>query len=205
MVKTIPMGMVNVFLIEENGKSVLVDTGVEEMGLQIYEKVKDKNVQAIVLTHGHQDHAGSAKFLSEKLQVPVAMHKGDYPMISEGIRKDLVIAKRVASFMGHVNDNPALIKPFEVDCFLKEGDTLKQFGVAGKVIELPGHTKGSIGILTEEGLITGDTMTNMGQPDKAVLWEEEEEMKRSFEKIKKLHPPFFFVSHGEGFPYEAIL
>lgn len=50
------------------------------------------------------------------------------------------------------------IEKFKPTIFLKDGDSLECFGIKGKIIALPGHTKGSIGIDVEQKeLIVGDS------------------------------------------------
>jgi glyoxylase-like metal-dependent hydrolase (beta-lactamase superfamily II) len=51
------------------------------------------------------------------------------------------------------------LQKFKPDIFLRDGQDLGEYGFGAKIIHLPGHTKGSIGILTEEGdLFAGDTL-----------------------------------------------
>lgn len=207
MVQRIEMGMVNCFLITGEKSSVLVDTGTKEMGQDIYEQVKDKNVACIVLTHGHHDHTGSAKFLSGKLGVPIAMHEDDYEIVKKPDSRTLQIAPRMKQFFEGLNERAkeTTIEFFTPNYYFTQGDNLTQFGVQGEIVYLPGHTKGSIGILTKEGLIAGDTMVNMGQPSTAVLYEDENQMMGSYEEIKKLQPKLIFTAHGAPFTLEEIV
>lgn len=48
------------------------------------------------------------------------------------------------------------LEVFEPTIFLKNGDDLRSYGVDARVVELPGHTKGSIGIAVEDNLFVGD-------------------------------------------------
>jgi hydroxyacylglutathione hydrolase len=52
---------------------------------------------------------------------------------------------------------------FMPDFFVSQGDRLSEYGFDAEGIELPGHSKGSIGLLTEEGdLFCGDLLANVG-------------------------------------------
>lgn len=68
-------------------KWVLVDTGLENSAEFIIECAKDKfgegsRPEAIIITHGHFDHVGSVKKLSEYYDVPVYAHKLELPYIT---------------------------------------------------------------------------------------------------------------------------
>ena len=46
-----------------------------------------------------------------------------------------------------------------------EGDDLSGYGFEAKVLHLPGHSKGSIGLLAADGsLFSGDLLENRGKP-----------------------------------------
>lgn len=51
---------------------------------------------------------------------------------------------------------------FEPMVYLQDGDNLNEYGVDAKVVELPGHTEGSIGLEIEgDKLFVGDALMNM--------------------------------------------
>jgi glyoxylase-like metal-dependent hydrolase (beta-lactamase superfamily II) len=72
----------NWFLLEEDGRVVVVDTGFPayrpqlEGGLAALGRTT-ADVEAIVLSHAHADHAGSAERLRRELGVTVHLHAGD--------------------------------------------------------------------------------------------------------------------------------
>lgn len=72
----------NWFLLEQDGWVVVVDTGFPayrpqlEGGLAVLGRTRDA-VEAVVVTHAHADHAGSAERLRRELGVPVHVHAGD--------------------------------------------------------------------------------------------------------------------------------
>lgn len=72
--------------------------------------------------------------------------------------------------------------------FLKNSDTLKNYGVDAEIVELPGHTKGSIGIkIGTSDFIVGDALINIFYPTKALLYGNFQEMKKS---ANYSHPAF---------------
>jgi glyoxylase-like metal-dependent hydrolase (beta-lactamase superfamily II) len=83
----------------------------------------------IVLTHTHIDHIGALEEMRSKLNIPVVLHHAD--------------ASRLA------------LKP---EMELKDNDTIVVGRLSLKVLHTPGHTPGSLCILTGKYLISGDTI-----------------------------------------------
>ncbi len=78
------------------------------------------------------------------------------------------------------------------------------YGLAARVIHLPGHTKGSIAILTEDGqFIAGDLYTNRGKPGLSPYIKDFNEYRRSIEKAKQLMGSIRTVYPGHGMPFAA--
>ena len=103
-------GRVRQFLILGEDEALLIDTGFEDSN--VYHTVKNitQLPVKVIMTHGDPDHAGGLKDFGK-----CYLHKGDWPLISEGIQ----------------------LEP------LKEGDVFKCGGYTLETIEIPGHTYGS--------------------------------------------------------------
>jgi glyoxylase-like metal-dependent hydrolase (beta-lactamase superfamily II) len=88
--------------------------------------------------------------------------------------------------------------PFEPEVFLHEGLTLESYGVGAKVIELPGHTKGSVGIVVgKTDIIVGDALMNIFYPCKSMLYEDREVMERSAQRISSFTNSTIYFGHGK--------
>lgn len=187
MAKVTKIGrMMNCYLIEGEQGAVLVDTQGESQREFLAKWLGDKNVGLIVLTHGHIDHVANAAYLSEKLDAPIAMHRADLPLLqNNGARK-----LHASTFLGFVVKffswfaMKAKIDPFVPEVFLKEGDTLEDYGINAVVKELPGHTAGSIGLLVDgDQLLAGDAVASYIVPTVAVVFEDEKKMLESADWI----------------------
>lgn len=86
--------LVNWFLVDVAGRVVVVDTGLPgyrpqfEPGLALLGR-GPKDVEAILLTHSHSDHTGSAEALRRELDVPVYVHEAE----TEATRTSAVVGK----------------------------------------------------------------------------------------------------------------
>ena len=85
--------------------------------------------------------------------------------------------------------------------YVADGDDLSSYGINAKVIELPGHTLGSIGIDVEEKhLFVGDELDNWIKPGVGHLYTDFEAIKKSAEKLKKLGDRTVYYGHGKPTP-----
>ncbi|MBC2665669.1 MBL fold metallo-hydrolase [Novosphingobium flavum] len=96
--------------------------GMKKLGLD------PKRIRIILVSHGHGDHYGGAKYLQDTYGAKVYMPKVDYDMA----------ALRTGD---KARPQPRL------DVDIKDGDTVSLGGTALKVFITPGHTKGSVSLL----------------------------------------------------------
>lgn len=201
MVKRVKCGNANVYIVSEGDSAILVDTGRKEYLDTVIDACKPCKVKLIVLTHAHFDHAENAAELSERLEVPIAMHKDDVDLIESNNNQSM----SARSFLGKIVLSASLdgftkreMRAFTPSVFLNDGDDLAEYGIAAKVIGLPGHTKGSIGIdVGEKELIAGDALMNIFYPTLSMLYNDEEAMLESAKKITGLGERIFHFDHGK--------
>ncbi|MBP8640930.1 MAG: MBL fold metallo-hydrolase [Oscillospiraceae bacterium] len=201
MIERMQFVYANCYLLSGEGGSVLIDTCNYKDGPGIMKRIEGKNVRLILLTHGHFDHVSSAMYLAKRLNVPIAMSEKDLPIIGKGEDSVLLGTTALGKLFSFFSE-PVLRKSkysvFKPDFFVKEGQDLKEYGVNAKILELPGHTKGSIGILTDDGgIIVGDAMFNMLRPTVARIFEDEESMRKSVDRIKSSGAKYIYVGHGK--------
>lgn len=193
-------GNVNCYIVAGRGKAILIDTGRTKYRRKVLEKCREFDVSLIVLTHGHLDHCQNAAYLARALHVPVAMCEKDMDLIPDN-RKQALSAK---TFLGKIVLSVSL-RSFEKDCmemfeptvFLKDGDDLGCYGIDAKIVGLPGHTRGSVGVGIEDHLFVGDALMNMFYPTVSMLYTDEQKMLESAGYIGGLGEKTIYFGHGK--------
>lgn len=139
-------------LSDELNRAVIVDPGGESARLA--QEVEGLHVEAILLTHGHLDHAGGAADLKMLL---TARQGRDVPVIGP-LREDLFLLERIEQQAAAFGLSG--MKSVTPDCFSKDGDVLSFLGHEIEVAHVPGHTPGHVVfILRQAGVvIAGDTL-----------------------------------------------
>jgi glyoxylase-like metal-dependent hydrolase (beta-lactamase superfamily II) len=210
----IKLSFSNAYLITGQ-KSILVDAGAPNEADKILAAVKqagvdEKDITLILHTHGHIDHAGSTAALKRKLGVPVAVHAEDAFMLETGTNGEVKPRNLEAHMV-----KAMLVKPFEAvqpDIVLEEEMVLSDFGVDGKVIFTPGHTRGSISILAGKEAIIGDVMMGgwMGgnlfgaRPNYHYFIDDLNAVHASMKEIFDYKPSKLYVGHGGPLDAEAV-
>ena len=210
-VEQIKCGINNAFIVTQGDSAILVDTATSNARTKrkILRACAGKDIKLIVLTHGHYDHAQNAAFLSRELGAPVAMHPADVPlltnMMAQPLESPLWTSKILIWFTKLTNGKLNKVEPFELALELYEGLSLEEYGIDAEVIALPGHSDGSIGIVTPEWLIAGDALTNLFPPaGKAALWSDKEAMEASAAKAAALGDLTVYFGHGKPAPNQEV-
>src|SRR5437764_1333127 len=82
-VRRLALVIANVYLLEgAGGEHVLLDTGVRLSAGRIRRRLAGIRPAAVVLTHGHHDHAGAAETLARGWGVPVYAHPLELPYLT---------------------------------------------------------------------------------------------------------------------------
>jgi glyoxylase-like metal-dependent hydrolase (beta-lactamase superfamily II) len=208
------MGTVNCYLVGAGDGFVLIDTGPSGKRRELEPALAgagctpgDRNLKAIVLTHGDFDHTGNAAYLRERYGAKIAMHRDDTGMAEQG---DMFSNRSSGSAVMRLL-SPILLgfsksNRFRPDMLVEEGDNLTEFGFDAQVLSLPGHSKGSIGILTDVGdLFCGDLLENTKGPATNSIMDDAAACEASLEKLQGLEIATVYPGHGHPFPMEELL
>ncbi len=200
-VKRISCGIDNCYVVRQGTHAILVDTCRRSNRTKILKAAKDEAVSLIVLTHGHYDHIANARVIAETLDIPIAMHSADVDMISDNKIQKMhantllgYLLLLFNKFFIPVNK----IDQFYPDLFLQEGDSLKPFGIDAQIIELPGHTMGSIGLdIWGTDLIVGDACMPSCKDYRTTIYGNRRHMESSLHRVISIGKRTIHCGHGK--------
>ena len=131
---------------EETKETVVIDPGACPSYLVSHIKSEELTVTAILLTHGHFDHAMAAGELAEIFGIKIYAHKAEKDTLENPAKNvSVMIGKREA---------------YHADVFAEDDEILKLAGMELKVLHTPGHTEGGCCyyLEKEKTLFSGDTL-----------------------------------------------
>ena len=128
---------VNAYIIrdEESSTCCVIDPGGHPKKVLDYLAKNNLTLEAILLTHGHFDHVGAVKELHEATGCRVYLHTADLSMPESLTAGPLLYTHSYG-----------------------EGDILNLAGLTIQVLHTPGHTPGSVCLICEDALFSGDTL-----------------------------------------------
>jgi glyoxylase-like metal-dependent hydrolase (beta-lactamase superfamily II) len=212
-IRTIDLGFVNVYLLKTTDGFVLIDTGMTRQ----WEKLKTAlrsagclpgTLKLVITTHGDFDHTGNCAKLQKEYGTKIAIHPADSYMAEKGVMAKRTITtlmgKIMVIFFGLMSGKTPFPR-FKPDLLLADGQDLSEYGLDAKIIHIPGHTKGSIGILTDEGdFFIGDTLNYRKKPLLSPFVEDMPALRQSMEMLKTLLIRTVYPGHGKSFSGEEI-
>ena len=154
-----------VSVLESGDGPVLVDTGMRGSAPFISAGLSGAgmsfpDIRLIVLTHFHPDHSGGLHGAARLADAEVAAHEHDYPFLNgDRVPPNLFTRHRLTTKITRPLVRWMYSQPVDVNHRLNDGDSLPlDDGI--RVIHTPGHTTGSITLLSEEHgwLLVGDAL-----------------------------------------------
>jgi hydroxyacylglutathione hydrolase len=181
-IETFTVGMLstNCYVVDsqKTKEAIVIDPGLDfpMEAKQIFDYITAGKLQVnlILNTHGHQDHISGDATFQKKYGAPIYIHKYDASSIEE-LEKD---------------NSP-------VPVLLEEGSLIKFGGETLTVMHTPGHTPGSICLLGDKFVFTGDTLFAGGIGRTDFAGGSIDDMRVSLRKLTRL-PDYFLVYPGHG-------
>lgn len=138
---------VNCYIVEntQTHECFIVDPGAEAK--RIVERVRDRRVSAVLLTHGHYDHIGAVDEVCAHFGVPVYIHAGDAAKLGDAMAN-------VSAVFGQPLVQKTVPQRIEAE------GVLTLAGLDLQILHTPGHSNGCICCILPEGqgILTGDTL-----------------------------------------------
>jgi glyoxylase-like metal-dependent hydrolase (beta-lactamase superfamily II) len=164
----------NAWLIGDDDEVIVIDPGEDADGA--LEQVGEREILAVICTHGHASHVAAAVEVAKRDEAPVALH-----------RSDRLLWRSV-----HDGGDP------EIE--MAEGGRFDVADVGLEVIHTPGHTPGSVSLYCEdlEVVFTGDALAVNGPvPHQGVFTDFPGQLTAIGERLLDL-PPLTRVLPGHG-------
>ncbi len=182
LIETFTVGMLStncyVATSQQTKEAIIIDPGMDfsSEAQQILDYITQGalKVKLIVNTHGHSDHISCDAIFQEKYNVPICIHKHDAHSI-EGLNKG----------------------KFPANVLLEDGSLIEFGDESLKVMHTPGHTPGSICLLGERLVFTGDTLFAGGIGRTDFPGGSVSDMRLSLQKLVRL-PDYLLIYPGHG-------
>ena len=165
------------------------------------------NIKLIILTHAHIDHTWNASYIKKLYNCQIAMSKQDIDNIDNSNINSKPSKKCYRTWTKIMNYGMQKFIPslFNVDIPLRDNQIIKRYGINLKIIYLPGHTDGSIGILYKNYLFAGDALVNRKrQPQIAYQNQNNEEAFNTYQKIISISPKIIFIGHDKAITIDKL-
>lgn len=152
--------------IDEGNDCVVVDPGLDREAIEHSLSACGWQPKAVLCTHGHFDHVGSAAYFQTTYDCPVFMHKADIRIL------------KASNFLLTVFKIPTKIEMPDVT-YVEDQFSISLGGKPLTYHSAPGHTPGSCVIEFDDAWFTGDTIYSRGLGLSALPGEDAELLKQS--------------------------
>jgi glyoxylase-like metal-dependent hydrolase (beta-lactamase superfamily II) len=125
--------------------AVLVDPAEPDDAVDRFLDESRLRVTHILLTHGHCDHIGGVDFYRKRTGAPVWIHAGDAAMLADP-------GRNLSVFLGDG------VRTSDPEGLFRDGMDIRADGICLTVLHTPGHTEGSVCLLGDGFVLSGDTL-----------------------------------------------
>lgn len=201
-------GYFNVYVIRGTDGDILIDTGFIGIKRSLKKWLDNFNIKLIILTHAHVDHVWNVAYLKQRYNCDVAISSLDVNNLDNTKINTKPCSKKHCGWTKMMAWGMKKFKqePFEIDYLLKNNEIINKYDLKLKIITLPGHTDGSIGILYKKYLFCGDALVNrkLNRVEIAYQNQDNEKAKKSINKILRHKPELIFVGHDKAIKLDKL-
>lgn len=218
--------IVNVYFVGDADGWVLVDAGMPHAKEEILDAVRQRfhenaRPRAIVLTHGHFDHVGSALELAQHWDVPIHAHDDELPFLTGASHYPYPDTRAegglIAKLADHFPNQPVDLRP-HVQALPEDGSVpgLPEW----RWVPTPGHTPGHVSLFrdSDRAMIVGDAFVTVRQDKLYQVLTQHQELsgppryftfdwanaRDSVRRLSELAPSVAMTGHGRPMSGEAL-
>lgn len=190
----------------------IVDCGIVEMGNYKLNELESfgisiEQVKRIIMTHTHLDHIGCLRdFLEQGPHIELWVHRDEATYLERGDDRIVFGNKMFESMIRSQYDIPERFFEFKVTRKLEGGENLDVGENSFRVIHIPGHSIGSVGLYDEKRKIflSGDTIYADGAIGRYDLFSADSGMlKQTLEMLSNLEINTLLPCHNRIVKSEA--
>lgn len=171
----------------EDNTCVIIDPGLDTEIIDASLIALGSKPIAILATHGHFDHIGSAQFFQTKYQIPYYLHEQDFKM-----------SQSANFFLKIANINHKIVTPVPDVMFIGEKDSCKIGCFLFDIYNFPGHSNGSCILRCGQQIFSGDILYKEGLGLNSFPKENIAQLKKSIRKIMSLFSEDVVIYPGHG-------
>ena len=212
----IRLGITCVYLIPGTAGYLLIDAGTRCKASRfrralLRNNISPRQIRLILITHVHYDHVGSLKAIQGHCCCPVMVHRLEAVRLSQGAmalppgtrpltRRLIALAAR------HPRLTKRLLRfePVTPDRIIDAPLDLNPFGFDARALPTPGHTPGSLSVVTPSGqAFVGDLAINVLPGDRGPFYppfgDSLEQIQASWRTLLKMGAATIYPAHGKPF------
>lgn len=216
-VNSILLGVDNVYIIKGE-KTIMIDSGDAGRGKRFAKaleklSIKQEDIELIVLTHGHWDHAGGAKEIKDITGAKIALHEKEKDWLEKSMRPlppALTIWGKILTAFMKFSMPMIHVPAAKVDIVLGNREfPLTEYGIPGKIIYTPGHSMGSVSVLLDMGEAFVGDLAMSGPPLRLspglpILAEDMKKVRESWKLLIDAGAKTIYPAHGKPFSVDII-
>ncbi|MGI5939317.1 MAG: MBL fold metallo-hydrolase [Thermoleophilia bacterium] len=200
------------YVVRGETKNLMIDAGINLMAPHYLAALRDvthdeAGLDCLFLTHSHYDHIGAASYIRQHIPgLKIGAHESlagllQKPSVLETMNR--LSANHVDLLEYNVHNEDLVLRPFEIDLALKQGDEFDLGGLTCHVYETPGHTRDSLAFYFPEiGALFPGEACGLAQDEREGEVQVEflasyQEYLDSLERLSALRPQLICLGHGQ--------